>query len=227
MKNLEEARELAHAMVSIGNHVGRKTMAVISDMSQPLGRAIGNALEVNEAMETLKGNGPKDLTDLCLTLGSQMVILAGKAETLDKARTMLVENMNNGKALAQFKTFLASQGGDETVVDHPEFLPQAAYQVELKAKTSGTVKHIIADDIGTAAMLLGAGRATKDSVIDLAVGIVLHKKVGDTVQEGESLLTIHTNQEQIENVKEKLYNSITIADTTTSAPELIYDLVTD
>src|SRR5699024_713203 len=125
MKNLKDAKDLAHAMVSIGNRVGRKTMAVISDMSQPLGRAIGNALEVNEAMDTLRGNGPKDLTELCLTLGSQMVVLAGKAETLDEARKMLIDNINNGKALAQFKTFLSSQGGDETVVDQPESLPQA------------------------------------------------------------------------------------------------------
>lgn len=227
MKNLKDAKELAHAMVSIGNHVDRKTMAVISDMSQPLGRAIGNALEVHEAIETLNGEGPEDLTDLCLTLGSQMVVLAGKAETLDEARTMLSRNMNNGKALTQFKAFLASQGGDETVVDRPECLPQAAYQVNLKAKTSGTVNQIIADDIGTAAMMLGAGRVTKDAVIDLAAGIVLHKKVGNTVKEGEPLLTIHTNQERIDDVKENLYNSITISDEVTSAPALIYDLVTD
>lgn len=227
MKNQEKAKKLAHAMVSIGNHVGRRTMAVISDMSQPLGRAIGNALEVKEAIETLKGNGPEDLTELCLTLGSQMVLLAGKAETLDEARTMLVRNMNDGRALARFKTFLSSQGGDGTVVDQPEFLPQAAYQVELEAKTSGTIKQIMADDIGTAAMMLGAGRITKDSVIDLAVGVMLHKKVGDTVKEGEPLLTIHTNQEQIEDVKEKLYNSITIANSSIAAPKLIYDLVHD
>src|SRR5699024_1048427 len=120
--------------------------------------------------------------------------------------------------------FLASQGGDETIVDHPKSLPQASYQVNLRAKTSGTIKEMIADDIGTAAMMLGSGRATKDAVIDLAVGIILHKKVGDTVNEGEPLLTIHTNQEQIDDVKEILYNSITISNTVTSAPALIYDL---
>src|SRR5699024_10503645 len=136
----------------------------------------------------------------CLTLGSQMVVLAGKAETLDEARKMLIDNISNGKALAQFKTFLSSQGGDEMVVDQPESLPQATYQVELKARGTGTVTHMTADDIGIAAMMLGAGRATKDAVIDLAVGIVLHKKIGDTVKEGESLLTIHANHEQIESV---------------------------
>ncbi|MEN1969101.1 pyrimidine-nucleoside phosphorylase [Lentibacillus sp. N15] len=227
MKKLEDARELAHQMVSIGNHVGRKTMAVISDMSQPLGQAIGNALEVQEAIDTLRGKGPEDLTELCLTLGSQMVVLANQAASLDDAREKLKQNIENGKALEHFKTFLASQGGDANVVDQPSLLPQAAQKIELTAKTSGTIQNIVADDIGTAAMMLGAGRATKDSVIDLAVGLVLHKKVGDPVRAGESLLTIHTNQDVIDDVKEKLYNSITIADKPSKAPTLIYDVITE
>ncbi|SDQ52846.1 pyrimidine-nucleoside phosphorylase [Virgibacillus salinus] len=226
MKELDEAKNLASAMVSIGNRVGRNTMAVISDMSQPLGNAIGNALEVKEAIDTLQGKGPKDLTELCLTLGSQMVLLAGKAESLDEARNRLIENLNNGKALEQFKTFLESQGGDSRVADNPESLPQAANQVELPAKTSGNVSDMIADDIGTAAMMLGAGRATKDSKIDLAVGIVLHKKIGDTVKEGESLLTIHANQEDVNNVQEKLYASITISKESVEPQPLIYDIIT-
>ncbi|MBT2214326.1 pyrimidine-nucleoside phosphorylase [Virgibacillus dakarensis] len=226
MKNLDDARELAQAMVSIGNHVGRKTMAVISDMSQPLGKAIGNALEVKEAIDTLKGNGPEDLTELCLTLGSQMVVLANKAGSLDEAKAKLKANIENGKALEQFKIFLASQGGDASVADNPDLLPQATNKIELSAKKSGTIQHIVADDVGTAAMMLGAGRATKESVIDLAVGIVLNKKVGDPVKEGESLLTIHTNQDSIEDVKEKLYASIAISDEHVSAPSLIHDVVT-
>ncbi|MBP1949504.1 pyrimidine-nucleoside phosphorylase [Virgibacillus litoralis] len=226
MKELDEAKNLASAMVSIGNRVGRNTMAVISDMSQPLGNAIGNALEVKEAIETLQGSGPKDLTELCLTLGSQMVLLAGKAESLDEARNRLIENLNNGKALEQFKTFLESQGGDSSVVNHPESLPQATNQVELPAKMSGYVSEMIADDIGTAAMMLGAGRATKDSKIDLAVGIVLHKKIGDTVKEGESLLTIHANQADVDDVQEKLYASITISEESVEPQPLIYDTIT-
>lgn len=226
MKELDEAKNLASAMVSIGNRVGRNTMAVISDMSQPLGNAIGNALEVKEAIDTLQGNGPKDLTELCLTLGSQMVLLAGKAESLDEARNRLIENLNNGKALEQFKTFLESQGGDSRVADNPESLPQATNQVELPAKTSGYVSEMIADDIGTAAMMLGAGRATKDSKIDLAVGIVLHKKIGDTVKEGESLLTIHANQADVNDVQEKLYASITIAEESVEPQPLIHDTIT-
>ncbi|MEW9674662.1 pyrimidine-nucleoside phosphorylase [Lentibacillus sp. L22] len=227
MKDLADAKELAHQMVSIGNHVGRKTMAVISDMSQPLGRAIGNALEVQEAIETLKGNGPTDLTELCFTLGSQMVVLANKADNLDDARLKLKESIQTGKALAQFKTFIASQGGDASVVDDPTLLPAAAQKIELKAKNSGTIQSIIADDIGTAAMMLGAGRATKESDIDLAVGLVLHKKVGDSVKAGETLVTIHANQEQLDEVKEKLYTSITIAEHPAKAPSLIYDMITE
>lgn len=218
MKDLDDAKELATAMVTIGNKVGRNTMAVISDMSQPLGNAIGNALEVKEAIETLQGNGPEDLTELCLTLGSQMVVLAKQAATIKEARAKLEENLHNGKALQQFKIFLNSQGGDASVVDQPESLPQATYQIELPAKSSGKVAEIIADDIGTAAMMLGAGRATKDAVIDLAVGIVLHKKIGDEVKEGESLLTIHTNSEDVDEVKDKLYRSISISAGEIEAP---------
>lgn len=134
MKTLEDAEALAHAMVRIGNNVGRNTMAIISDMNQPLGRAIGNALELQEAIDTLKGQGPKDLTELVLTLGSQMVVLANKAETLEEARALLIEAINSGAALEKFKTFIKNQGGDETVIDHPERLPQAQYQIEYKAK---------------------------------------------------------------------------------------------
>ncbi|MBY7143442.1 pyrimidine-nucleoside phosphorylase [Virgibacillus sp. NKC19-3] len=226
MKDISEAKELASAMVSIGNQVGRSTMAVISDMSQPLGNAIGNALEVKEAIETLRGQGPEDLTELCLTLGSQMVVLANKANSIEEARARLKENLMNGKAFEQFKIFLASQGGEVNVADSPELLAQATHKIELPSKQSGTVANIIADDVGTAAMMLGAGRATKDSEIDLAVGIVLHKKVGDDVKEGESLLTIHANRQDVEDVKEKLYASIVVSNTAVQAPKLIHDTIT-
>ena len=192
MKTQEDAEELAHAMVRIGNHVGRKTIAIISDMSQPLGFAIGNALEVKEAIETLQGKGPKDLTELVLTLGSQMVILAGKAKTSEEAKEMLLDAIHSGKALAKFKEFLANQGGDASIVDDLTKLPQAKYKIELPAKQSGYISRMVADEIGVASMILGAGRATKEDVIDLAVGLVLHKKVGDKVEEGESILTIYS-----------------------------------
>lgn len=227
MKDLDDAQALAKAMVSIGNQVGRNTMAVISDMSQPLGLAIGNSLEVKEAIDTLQGKGPEDLTELCLVLGSQMVVLAQKANTIEEARKMLEENLSNGKALEYFKTFLASQGGDASVVDNVELLPKASKQIDVLADQSGTIQTIIADGVGTAAMLLGAGRATKESEIDLAAGIMLHKKVGDTVQEGEALLTLHTNTDNVESVVELIKESIVITKENVEAPTLIYGMVTE
>lgn len=222
MKDLEDSQKLAQAMVNIGNNVGRRTMAVISDMSQPLGFAIGNALEVKEAIDTLRGEGPEDLTQLCLTLGSHMVYLAGKAESLEEAREKLVAVMKDGSALNNFKLFLKSQGGDESVVDDPEKLPKAAHIFELEAKQDGYVSEIIADAVGTAAMWLGAGRATKESEIDLAVGLELRKKIGDKVQKGESLVTIHSNTDTIDNVKDKLYESIKVTESKVEAPILIH-----
>ncbi|WP_374019705.1 pyrimidine-nucleoside phosphorylase [Paenibacillus thiaminolyticus] len=224
MKTAEDAKELAHAMVSIGNNVGRKTMAVISDMSQPLGRAIGNSLEVQEAIDTLRGHGPADLEELCLALGRQMVYLAGKAATLEEAEEQLKEVIRNGKALEKFKEFIANQGGNPAVADDPSLLPQAAYLIEVPARQDGVVAEIVADEIGTAAMLLGAGRATKDSEIDLAVGLMLNKKIGDRVQAGESLVTIYANRENVDDVIEKIYANIRIGDHA-EAPVLVHDIV--
>ncbi|MGD7045490.1 pyrimidine-nucleoside phosphorylase [Jeotgalibacillus proteolyticus] len=227
MKDEEQARELAQAMVRIGNNVGRKTMAVISDMSQPLGLAIGNALEIKEAIDTLKGEGPEDLTELCLVLGSYMVYLAEKASSLQEAREKLEEAIANGKALERFKGFLAGQGGDASVVDDPAKLPQAEHKIDLPSQHSGTVYDIVADDVGTAAMWLGAGRATKDSQIDLAVGLMLNKKVGDEVQAGETLVTIYANDlSQLEKVKEKLLESIKVSKDKVDAPTLIVGQIT-
>nr|MDH3175473.1 pyrimidine-nucleoside phosphorylase [Bacillus pumilus] len=226
MKTPEDSEKLAKAMVRIGNNVGRQTMAVISDMSQPLGLAIGNSLEVKEAIDTLKGEGPEDLNELVLTLGSQMVVLAKKAETLDEAREKLIEVMKNGKALEKFKEFLENQGGDGSIVDQPEKLPQAPYQIDVPAKEAGVVAEIVADEIGVAAMILGAGRATKEDEIDLSVGIMLNKKVGDRVEKGDSLVTLHANREDVANVVEKIYDNIRIADHA-DAPTLIHTVITE
>lgn len=227
MKTVDDSIKLAQAMVKIGNNVGRKTMAIISDMSQPLGFAIGNALEVQEAIDTLKGNGPADLNELCYTLGSQMVVVGGKAETIEQARTMLEEVVANGAALEVLKKFIAAQGGDASVVDDPTRLPQAKFKIDVPAKQGGYVAKIEADDIGTAAMLLGAGRATKESVIDLAVGLVLHKKVGDQVAQGESIMTIHANTENVEDVLEKIYAHFHISSEKVEAPKLIEAIITE
>lgn len=226
MQTVEEAEALAHAMVKIGNQVGRQTMAIISDMNQPLGRAIGNALELKEAIDTLKGEGPEDLTELVLTLGVQMVVLAQKATTLEEAREKLQAVIDNGAAIEKFKTFLSNQGGDASVVDDLSKLTSAKYTFELPAKQSGVVSEMVANEIGIASMMLGAGRQTKEDEIDLAVGLVLHKKIGDRVEEGESLLTIYANQEDVASVKEKLYENITISDSATS-PQLIYKVITE
>ncbi|OJG74592.1 pyrimidine-nucleoside phosphorylase [Enterococcus quebecensis] len=225
MKNIDEARRLAETMVRIGRLANRQTMAVISDMSQPLGEAIGNSLEVVEAIETLQGKGPEDLLEMCYILGSQMVVLAKKADTLEEARAMLEEALESGKALNKFREMIRNQGGDDKIIDHPEQLLTAKYQIELPAKTSGVVKKIVANEIGIAAMLLGAGRATKEDQIDYAVGIKLHKKVGMPVESGESLLTIYSNSDSINDVKELLYKNIEIGSSGTE-PALIHDIIT-
>ncbi|GGL49000.1 pyrimidine-nucleoside phosphorylase [Sporolactobacillus putidus] len=226
MKNEKDAMRLAETMVRIGKRVGRETQAVITDMSQPLGRAIGNALEVREAIDTLKGQGPDDLRALVLALGSRMVLLAKKAETLEEAHRQLVNALDSGGAFDKFKQFIANQGGDPSVADHPEKLPQAKFQMELTAKNSGVVSEMAADEIGLAAMLLGAGRATKEERIDFAAGIVLHKKVGDPVASGESLATIHSDREKINDVIDKLYRTIKISDHA-ERPKLIRRIITE
>ncbi len=221
MKKMEDAQALASTMVEIGEKVGRKTAAVISDMNQPLGFAVGNALEVKEAIDTLKGRGPADLHELCLVLGSKMVVLAGKAQTETEAHAMLEEVIENGKAVEAFKAFLAAQGGDASVVDHPEKLPNAKYKIPILSEKAGFVKGIAADEIGTAAMLLGAGRATKDSVIDLSVGVVLHKKMGDKVRKDEPIATIHSNIEAVEIPKKRILQAYTLSGERASALSLI------
>ncbi|MEB8125570.1 pyrimidine-nucleoside phosphorylase [Staphylococcus succinus] len=226
MKTLEDAEALAHAMVSIGNNVGRNTMAIISDMGQPLGNAIGNALEVKEAIETLQGKGPEDLTELVMTLGSQMVVVGGKAKDLEEARTMLQQAIEDESALETFRTFLENQDGDGSVVDDLSQLPQAKYKIELPAQSSGVVTEIIANEVGVASMMLGAGRQTKEDDIDLSVGLVLHKKVGDKVSEGDALLTIHSNRDNIDDVIEKLNQSITVSEQG-EAPTLIHKIITE
>jgi pyrimidine-nucleoside phosphorylase len=220
MKTLDGARELAEAMVRIGNNVGRKTVALISDMSQPLGFAVGNALEVREAIDTLRGAGPADLEALCIALGRQMVLLAGGAESLAHAEERLRGAIRSGAALAKFRQWLTSQGGDASVVDNPDLLPQARDRIELRAWRAGVVSEIVADQVGVAAMLLGAGRVTKESGIDLAVGVVLRKKVGDAVREGEALAIIHANHENVEEVMRLIRESIKISDHA-RPPELI------
>ena len=226
MKNEKDAERLARTMVQIGKLANRQTMAIISDMSQPLGLAIGNSLEIKEAIDALNGQGPEDLMEMVYVLGSQMVVLAKKAETLEEARKMLEEAIQSGAAIEKFKVMVRNQGGDASVIDHPEKLPQAKYVIDLPAKKSGVVSEMVADQLGIAAMILGAGRRTKEDQIDFSVGLMLRKKVADSVVEGETLVTIYANSPDVEDIKAKIYESITIAETA-DEPVLIHQIITE
>lgn len=195
MKAEEDARALAEEMVRIGRNAGRKTIAVISDMDQPLGYAVGNALEVKEAIDTLCGRGPKDFMELCLTLGSQMLIAGGRAKDGQEAREKLERVIADGSALNKLAEFVEAQGGDRTAVYHPEKLPCASIVKAVKAPVSGWISRIVCDEVGICSLILGGGRETKESVIDLSVGLVLRKKTGDYVEAGEILAELHANDE--------------------------------
>lgn len=195
MKKEKDSFELAEEMVKIGTGLNRDVAAVISDMDQPLGRAVGNSLEVIEAIETLKGNGPEDLLELCLTLGSFMVKAAGKVQTAEEGRILLEETISKGTAIEKFKELVEAQGGNKAFVDNTDLFNKARIIEPIKIDKSGYVSHIEADEIGVASMILGGGRETKESIIDISVGIVIEKKVGDKVSEGDVLAYIHGNDE--------------------------------
>lgn len=226
MKNTESAKELATEMVSIGKHIGRNTIAVISDMDQPLGLAIGNVLEVEEAINTLKGNGPEDLLNLSLALGSRMVMLAGKADTAEEAEAMLKETITSGVAIEKLKEFVKAQGGDVECIDNTDLFPKAKYVVPVIADNSGVVKKIHAENLGIVAMELGAGRATKESEIDLAVGIVLNKKRGDKVEKGDTIAYVHSNNEGlIEKAKIDILKNYEIVEGYKNDIPLIHEVI--
>ncbi|WP_195514828.1 pyrimidine-nucleoside phosphorylase [Paraclostridium bifermentans] len=226
MKTPETAKELAQEMVDIGKHLGRETIGVISDMDQPLGYAIGNSLEVIEAIELLKGNGPKDLLELTLTIGSNMLLCAKMAESEEEARKMLMENIKNGKGLEKLKDFVKAQGGDISPIDDYSKFPQAKYVEKVTSPVDGYITKIHAEAFGLIAMELGAGRATKESEIDLAVGIVLNKKRGEKVNKGDVLAYIHSNNEdKIEKARKSILENIVIEDSYDLNIPLIYDIV--
>ena len=195
MKEEADAMLLAGEMMTIGKNAGRKMMAVISDMDQPLGNAVGNALEVKEAIETLKGHGPADFTELCMTLGSCMLMVAEIAENEQQAREMLKEAVDSGKALDKLAELVEAQGGDKRMVYETDLLPKASSITPLLSEKDGYVEKIQCDEVGICSLILGGGRETKESVIDLSVGIVLTKKVGSHVKAGEPLAYIHSNEE--------------------------------
>lgn len=226
MKAEQDARTLAAEMVKIGKNAGRRTVAVISDMDQPLGLAVGNALEVKEAIETLKGNGPADFVELCLTLGSQMLIVGEKAKTVDQAVEMLKKVIEDGSALKKLAEFVEAQGGNPGAVYHPELLPQASIVMPVTALQSGYLNRIICDEVGICSLLLGGGRETKESEIDLSVGLVLNKKVGDYVEAGEPLAYLHANDKnKADMAKDRFLAACTIADIAPEHKPLVKEVI--
>lgn len=226
MKTLEDSFALAQEMVDIGTNVGRNTIGVISDMDQPLGYAVGNALEVKEAVETLKGHGPKDLLELCVVLGSQMLLLANRTKTEEEARKLLEETIETGAAFEKLKEFIKAQGGDTTVIDNTDLLPKASQVIEVKADKEGYITKIVANEIGIAALILGAGRETKESSIDPAVGIVIKEKVGSYVKKGDVLAYLHVNDtRKVEEATRKLIEAYHIENEKGLERPLIFGIV--
>jgi pyrimidine-nucleoside phosphorylase len=195
MQSLEEARTLANLMTDIGKLAGREVVALLSDMNQPLGFAVGNALEVIEAIETLKGGGPEDFREHCLHVCAHMLVLGERAKSMEEARNMAETSITDGSALSKFRLLVEAQGGEASYVDDVSRFPRAKFVEVVEAPRSGSISQIHARSVGEAAVTLGAGRAKKSDPIDHAVGFVIHRKVGDKVEEGEALFTIHANDE--------------------------------
>ncbi len=227
MKYPEDAFTLAGTMVDIGTRVGRQTIALVTDMDQPLGYAVGNALEVREAIDTLKGEGPRDLRELCLTLGAEMILLAGIEKNLAAARSRLEQVLDSGLALEKFREFITAQGGNPEAIERYDRLPIAPVAVTVTADAGGYVTGIQAEQVGLAAMSLGAGRATKDSVIDLSVGVVLNKKIGDRVETGGPLFEIYAkNKESAARAEEIIRQAYSIGKELPARGNLILGKVT-
>jgi len=226
VKTLEEAKTLAELMVEIGRGAGRQVSAVLSDMNQPLGKAVGNALEVKEAIDTLRGKGPDDFQEHCLVIAEQMVFLGGKASSLQQARQLLQKSLSEGKAWDKFVEWITAQGGEKSVIEDPSLLPQAQFIEELPSPRSGYIAALNAMKVGMTAVLLGAGREKKGEPVDHAVGIVLAKKVGDHVEKGEPLLTIHANdRDKLEEAKAQLLTAYSWSDEPVPPLPLFYEVI--
>jgi pyrimidine-nucleoside phosphorylase len=226
MKTIDEARELANLMVSIGELSGRKVAAVLSDMNQPLGVAVGNALEIKEAIQTLKGEGPEDFTEHCLEIASHMLVLGQKAETLDEARRMAEESIESGVGLDYLKKLVKAQGGDVNVIDHPELLPEAPIKSVIEAEESGYVSEVHARTVGETAVVLGAGRMKKGEPIDHSVGILVMVKVGQKVEAGQPLFVIHArDDDSMQEARNNLVGAVEISKTKVEPLPLFYGIV--
>ena len=225
MKTQERARELAREMVKIGKNLGRDTRAVLTDMDQPLGLAVGNALEVKEAIATLNGKGPRDFVELCLGAGAILLTQANLVANVEEGRKKMEEAIASGAGLAKLRAMVEAQGGDPTYIDHPEKFPLAKHIVPIHSTKGGYVKRIDSLAIGVAAMKLGAGREKMSDVIDMAAGIVLNKKVGDKVGPNEVLAYCHTNKENVQDVFNEVHDAFEISDTKVDYPPIIHEVI--
>ena len=226
MKTYEDARKLAETMVKIGNGAGRRTYAVISDMNQPLGFAVGNILEVKEAIEALNGRAPEDLNDACMTLASYMLLGAGRAANVSEAKELLFETVRSGAALHKLAEFVEAQGGDKRYVYEPDRFPKASLTCEVKAQTEGFISGMNTEEIGLTSLILGGGRETKESEIDLTVGIVFEKKIGAKVNAGDTIAVLHANdKEKLSAATDRLQKAIVIGQTPVSPTPHILGVV--
>lgn len=225
MKNIDDARTLAKTMVSIGDGLKRDTRAILTDMEQPLGLAVGNALEVKEAIATLKGHGPKDLVELCLTAGSIMLEQAKICKTQEEGRILLEKKIANGEAFEKLCQFVEAQGGDVSYIRNPEKFVISKIIKDVMSKEDGHISKIDCLEIGESAMRLGAGRATMQDKIDMSAGIILNKKVGDAVKKGEKLCTIYTNVANYEEVMEDIRKSFKISKVEIKVPPIVHEYI--
>lgn len=225
MKDLASARELARTMVDIGDGLNRDTRAILTDMEQPLGLAVGNALEVKEAIATLHGKGPRDLIELCLEAGSIMLEQAKVVDDLKKGRKLLEKAITDGSAFNKLKEMVKAQGGDVSYIENPEKFPLSKYVVEIRSEDEGYVKRIEALEIGESAMRLGAGRETYDDVIDMSAGIVLAKKVGDFVKVGDVLCVVHTNKDDFAAILEDIRHSFKLSKEKLNPLPIVHDYI--
>ncbi len=227
-RSYDDAVELAKTMVNIGEGLGKKVIALITSMEQPLGHAIGNSVEVLEAIDTLRGEGPQDLVDLIMELGGDMLYVSGVGANRKEAKSKIAERLRNRGGLQQLKKLIVAQGGDPIVLDNPEMLPQSVTKIEVKSPAAGYVSVIDAMEVGLASKILGAGRQTKDDLIDYSIGIVLKKKIGDKVTAGEPLAVFHSNgdKEKIEAARNKFLAAFSFSPQKVESPKLVLARVT-
>lgn len=228
MKTEADAVALAREMVQIGTGAGRNTVAIISDMNQPLGFAVGNALEVKEAIDTLKGEGPEDLLELAVVLGTYMLLGVKRFTDEEEARAALYKTIEDGSALKKLEEFVEAQGGNPEAVRNQDLLPKASIVMEIKAQEDGFVEKIETDEIGVVSLILGGGRETKESDIDLSVGVIIHKKIGDAVEKGETVAVLHGNDlKKMEQAKERFMAAYTFSKSPVTRDALVKWIISD